>query len=144
MSMFYTIYASGAFDKKGNAWDDGITKYSEPIHQTKRDMEEIVSRKIHKMIDLDKATCPDVQEYMTSEKDGKRYIRLAVKAMGYAHALEKAKDYCNKKYKPKHVKKKQKVSAKEMWDLTTTMEAYLRQSVRAAGGSSYFDYGFKC
>ena len=142
MSMFYTIYASGSFDKKGDSWDDGITKYSEPIHQTKRDMEAIITKKMHKEINLDKATCPDVQEYMHSEKDGKRYIRLAVKAMGYAHALEKAKQYCNAVYKIKHVKRKNKVSARDLMGFMGYVSAV---SSKASGGRSYMsmaDFGF--
>lgn len=139
MSMFYTIYAYGDFDKKNQAWDDGITKYSEPVHQTRKDMEAIISRKPHKMINLDKATCPDVQEYLSQEKDGKRHVRLAVKAMGYAHALERAKTYCNKTYKPKRNRKKQ-ISAK---DLMSFMGYVSGISAKASGGRSYMsDYVF--
>ena len=140
MSMFYTVYAFGDYEKKSHAWDDGITKYSEPIHQTHTDMERIIARKGHKQINLDRSTCPDVQEYFYQEKDGKRSIRLAVKAMGYGHALEKAKAYCDNVYKPKHTPRKSQVSAK---DLMSFMGFVSAVSAKASGGKSYMsDFGF--
>ena len=142
MSMFYTVWAYGDYDKKGNVWDDGINKYSEPVHQTRKDMETILNKKSSKQINLNKATCPDVQEYFRSEKDGRRHVRLAVKAMGYAHALEKAKAYCDRTFKKKHTNRRNQVSAR---DLFSFMGYVAGASAKASGGRSYMsmaDFGF--
>lgn len=140
MSMFYTVYCYGDYDKKSKAWDDGITKFSEPVHQTRSDMETILSQKLSKGISLDKSVCPDVQEYYSQEKEGKRQVRLAVKAMGYGQALERAQKYCAEAYKPKRTSKKNQVSAK---DLIGFMGYVSGISAKASGGRSYMtDYEF--
>lgn len=115
MSMFFTIWGHGLFDKEARLWDDGITSIREPKHASRHDIDIYVrDLKGIKVPNTDKASCEQVQELGLFEKNGGRSVLMLVKAMGYAEAVERARDFCDKWYKPKQTSKKQAYTRKDM------------------------------
>lgn len=115
MSMFFVVQCNGKFDKKDHLWDDGITLFQEPDHMTKREVLEFIDILKADMPNLDKSTCPDVQELQCREPDtGMRLVILLVKAKGYQQAAEKARKFCDIWYKPKKTPRKKQFTAKEL------------------------------
>ena len=110
MSMFFVVTATGRFDQSGRYWDEGLTEYSSPIHKTKTEARSMSK----KGTDLNKATCPKVQEIGALETHGVRSVTLLVKAMGYQEAYERAKEFCDTWYQKKKTPKSKQVSYKDL------------------------------
>ena len=117
MSMFFIIRCCGQYDKSGKGWDDGITWYSRPRHNSKDEVLIFLQEeKLSAKPSLDKRVCPLVQELSRIEHKGKRELFLLIKAMGYQEAEERARKFCNTWFRSRRTPYNQRVSYKEMRD----------------------------
>ena len=142
MSMFYLVIGHGRYDKDGKNWDDGITRFSRPLHQTKHDARETCGINMN----LDKSTCPLVQQVDCTENNGKRQVTLLVKAMGYQHAEDRAKAFCDKTFKPKKMPKSKQISnRKDAFDIFNALPRGIAQANSLFGDYNfeYYKEGFK-
>ena len=112
MSMFFMIIGNGKYDRNGNSWDEGVTTFAKPFHRTKAEAIESCGHNVN----LDKSTCPLVQEVNKVEQNGRRQVTFLVKAMGYQQAEERVKDFCKAKYKPRKTPRNKQFTAKEYFE----------------------------
>ena len=100
MSMFFRVVGFGNYSND-YGWDDGID-FNEPVFVTPAEIEATNDLcdgvEGCYTINTDRSKCEDVQTEFLNEHGGSRNITLVVKAMGYAQAAEKAKEWAEVMY----------------------------------------------